>query len=86
MKTVPLEELDPRTGAWLREAGAQDGVLVTKQGEPFITIEPSPSSVPKRTRFNDWVLLPEFAAIMGQLSGGTDSTDIISQDRDRDLA
>ena len=37
---------------------------------------------PKRSSFKDWQPSPEFAAIMHQPVGGTDSTQIISEDRD----
>jgi len=38
---VTLEQLDPSTGRWLREASAHDGIIVTDHGRPLLTISPA---------------------------------------------
>ena len=82
MKTVPLDELDEKTGQWLREACQHDQVLVTSHGKPMVTIQPFQRKVRPDAGFHNRILLPGFEAIMNQDFGGSDSTDIISQDRE----
>ena len=77
MKTVTIEELDPKTGQWLREASRHDQVTVTDRGKPIVTVQPAPA-ITRGMR----VLLPDFKAIMNKPVGGTDSTEIIAEDRD----
>jgi antitoxin (DNA-binding transcriptional repressor) of toxin-antitoxin stability system len=77
MKTVTIEELDPKTGQWLREASRHDQVTVTDDGKPIVTVYPAPAMA-KGTR----VILPEFRAIMNKPVGGTDTTQIIAEDRE----
>jgi len=86
MKTVNLEELDEKTSQWLRDAARYDQVVVTERGQPIATIQPARLASPTR-KFNERKLLPGFKALMetGKLRGGTDSTIIISEDRDRSI-
>ena len=84
MKTILLEELDPRTSEWLRETSRHEGVIVMEAGAPMLTITPAGSAQPPPARSRKRILLPEFEAIMDQLGrGGTDSGQMISEDRDR---
>ena len=86
MKTVNLEELDEKTSQWLRDAARYDQVVVTEHGQPIATIQPARLASPTR-KFSERKLLPGFKALMesGKLRGGTDSTIIISEDRDRSI-
>jgi prevent-host-death family protein len=77
MKTVTIEELDPKTGQWLREVSRHDYITVTDHGKPIVTLQPVPAAG-GGTR----VLLPEFKAIMNKPIGGTDSSEIIAEDRE----
>jgi len=86
MKTVHLEELDEKTSQWLRDAARYDQVVVTERGQPIATIQPARLASSAR-KFSERKLLPGFKALMesGKLRGGTDSTIIISEDRDRSI-
>jgi antitoxin (DNA-binding transcriptional repressor) of toxin-antitoxin stability system len=59
-------------------------VIVTDQGRPIATVSPYPNPVRPVNGggFRNRVLLPEYEAIMNQPVGGTDSSEIISQDRE----
>ena len=84
MKTVTIEELDNKTGQWLREAVHHERVIVTYHGQPMATVSPYPlpAAPPAWGGFRNRVLLPEYERLMNQPVGGTDSSDIISQDRE----
>ncbi len=82
MKTLTIEELDEQTGRWLREVGQHDQVIVTDQGHPLVSIL-SARPAGGKAGFGNRVLLAEYRNQMGRLGGGTDSTVIIAEDRDR---
>jgi prevent-host-death family protein len=82
MKTVPIDTLDEKTSQWLRAASQQEEIVVTEHGTPMVTIQPVQRKTGPHSRFSRRVLLPEYQAMVGRLSGGTDSTQIISEDRD----
>jgi antitoxin (DNA-binding transcriptional repressor) of toxin-antitoxin stability system len=87
MKMMTIEELDEKTGRWLREAARQEQVVVTDHGQPFATVSryPGPEQPAARGGFRNRALLPQYEAIMNQPVGGTDSTEMISQDRGEGL-
>jgi len=82
MKTMTIEELDEKTGQWLREAARQEQVVVTDHGRPLATVSRySASRQPAAiSGFRNRVLLPQYEAIMNKPVGGTDSAEMISQD------
>lgn len=82
MKTWTIEELDEKTGRWLREVGQHDQVVVTDHGRPLVNIL-SARPAGGKAGFGNRVLLAEYRDQMGRLGGGTDSTAIISEDRER---
>lgn len=89
MKTILLEELDPRTSEWLREASQHDRVIVTDHGTPImtVTITPEPVVAAASGSLQRRALSPAFQAIMKGLgSRGTDSAVAISEDREREIA
>jgi prevent-host-death family protein len=83
MKQVTLRELHENTGTLVREAVRLGGIVVTDRGTPIARIEPAgrrPSDKPfKRRR-----VLPAYQELLdaGALQGGTDSTQIVREDRD----
>lgn len=87
MKTITIRELHEKTGRWVREAARHGEILVTDRGKTVAKIVPQPpeSEVPYFARRK---LSPAFRKLMesGKLSGGTDSTQIISEDRDRNIS
>ena len=89
MKTILLEELDPRTSEWLREASRYEQLIVTDHGTPImtVTITPPPDVPGLGGSLQGRVLSPAFRAIMNGLgSGGTDSAIAMAEDRNRELA
>jgi antitoxin (DNA-binding transcriptional repressor) of toxin-antitoxin stability system len=89
MKTILLEELDPRTSEWLREASRHEQLIVTDHGAPImtLTITSEPVAPPAGGSLQGRILSPAFQAIMKGLGrGGTDSAIAISEDRDREIA
>jgi len=82
MKTISIRELHERTGAWVRKAVLLGSITVTDRGRPVVRIEAVPDAAsinPFRARR----LRPGYARLRGRLTRGTDSTAIISEDRDR---
>ena len=83
---IPIRELHARTGHFVRKAAADMRVIITDNGKPVAQLQPLSAPAAEGTGRPTWkkrVLLPGFAAVMNQPVGGTDSTTIISEDRDR---
>jgi len=83
---IPIRELHARTGHFVRKAAGNMRVIITDNGKPIAQLQPlgvDTDGNPKRQKWKDRVLLPGYAAIMNTPVGGTDSTQIISEDRDR---
>lgn len=83
MKTVSIRELHEKTGALIREAKRLGGLIVTDRGTPVARIEPVESNPPVNP-FRHRRLLPEYERLLhsGRLGKGTDSTQIVSEDRE----
>ena len=92
MTTITIKELHARTGEWVRKAGQAGEITVTDRGHPIAVIQPvqqrmgdgldTPASAKSENPFKTRKLLPGFAELQERLTGGTDSTDIISEMRD----
>jgi prevent-host-death family protein len=82
MKTISIRELHERTGAWVRKAVELGPITVTERGKPLVRLEPVPD-VGSGNPFRARRLRPGYARLKGKLGRGTDSTVIISEDRDR---
>ena len=84
MKTVSIRELHHNTGEWIRKAARFGEIHVTERGKTIAKIIPQAPAheVPYFARRK---LSRRFRAIMDRLEGGTDSTQIISEDRDRPI-
>jgi prevent-host-death family protein len=83
MKRVSIRELHDKTGMLVREARRLGGLIVTERGAPVARIQPLDSRPPLNP-FRDRKLLPGFARLVrsGKLGRGTESTRIVSEDRD----
>ena len=83
MKRVSIRELHERTGALVREAKRLGGLIVTERGAPVARIEPIDDRPPANP-FRDRKVLPRYARLArsGKLGSGTESTRIVSEDRD----
>lgn len=82
MKTVSLRELHEATGAWVRRAVKLGVIMITERGKPIARITPI-AEQSARNPFRSRRLRPGYAKLLGTLRGGTDSTEIVSGDRDR---
>jgi prevent-host-death family protein len=81
MKTISIRELHEKTGEWVRAAATHEQIIVTDSGKPVAVISPH-RSPPKENKFKNRKLLPGFEKLMGRMTGGTDSTQIVSEGRD----
>lgn len=79
MKTITIRQLHDETGKWVRRAAALGELQVTERGRPVAKLVPA-TPVPTIPYFARRKLLPAFKA--ARLSGGSDSTAGISQERD----
>ncbi|PYJ13934.1 MAG: hypothetical protein DME96_01710 [Verrucomicrobia bacterium] len=84
MKTISIRQLHHETGRWVRKAAALGEIHVSERGKTIAKIVPqtAPPEVPYFARRK---MSRRFRNIMEKLQGGTDSTKIISADRDRRL-
>jgi prevent-host-death family protein len=82
MKTISIRELHARTGAWVRKAVELGAITVTERGKPIVRLEPV-GDVKPANPFRARRIRPGFARLAGKLGRGTDSTAIVSEDRDR---
>jgi prevent-host-death family protein len=78
---ISIRELHERTGLWVRRAAELGAITVTERGRPVARLE----GVPGRGRENPFLtrkLRPGYKRLMGKLTGGTDSSTIVSEGRD----
>ncbi|HEY4302635.1 MAG TPA: type II toxin-antitoxin system prevent-host-death family antitoxin [Candidatus Didemnitutus sp.] len=81
MKTVSIRELHTRTGHYVR-AAAREPLAVTERGAAIARLVPL--SEPAGRTFAERRLRPGFKRFLATpLRRGTDSTRIVSEDRDR---
>jgi antitoxin (DNA-binding transcriptional repressor) of toxin-antitoxin stability system len=83
MKEVSLRELHEKTGTLIRRARQLGGLIVTDRGAPIAKIEPLDNRTPANP-FLSRQVLPAFDRLLrsGRLGRGTDSSRIVSNDRD----
>lgn len=83
MKTITLRELHHKTGEWVRAAARHGELVITDRGQTIAKIIPQ-GDVPEVPYFARRTPSPAFLTLEenGELHGGTDSTIIISEDRD----
>lgn len=84
MKTITIRELHRDTGEWIRKAAKFGEIHVSERGKIIARILPQ-APTPEARYFARQKLNPQFRRIMRRLRGGTDSTQIISEDRDRPI-
>ena len=82
MKTITLQDLHQKTEEWVRWATQHGQIVVTDQGTAIAAIQPLRPSV-GHNPFANRRLVPAYEAIMNRLSGGTDSTEIVSEEREQ---
>ena len=82
MKSISLRELRERTGAWVRKAVKLAAIIVTERGKPLLRLVAGSDTRPANP-FRVRRLRPGYARLRGKLGRGTDTTAIISEDRER---
>lgn len=82
MKTITIRDLHQETGRWVLEASSGE-VCVTKRGKLIAKIVPA-APPPSRPYFANPRYTRAYLRHRKTLRGGTDATEIISQDRDRE--
>ena len=83
MKTITIRELHQATGRWVRRASAGE-VYVTERGRLVAKIVPA-SPPPAKPFFADPKFTRAFLVHRKHLRGGTDSTQAISEERNREV-
>ena len=84
MKTITIRQLHDKTGEWVRKAVKFGEIHVTDRGETIVRIvRYAPGS--EGPYFARRKLSPQLRRVIHRLRGGTDSTQIISEDRDRPI-
>jgi len=81
MKSVSIRELHEKTGEWVRLAEVHEQIVITDHGRPIASLSPFRQPA-KRNRFRAREILPAYAKLRRNLSRGTDSSVLISEDRD----
>ena len=71
-----------KTGEWVRLSGRLGGITVTDRGKAVARIVPV-EAAPTINPFVARKLRRGYASLLGRLTGGTDSTKLVSEDRDR---
>ena len=82
MKTISIRELHEKTGDWVRRSAKLGAITVTDRGKAIARIEPVEAAAAVNP-FAARKLRRGYARLLGRLKGGTDSTQAVSEDRDR---
>ena len=84
MKTISIRDLHERTGAWVRQAARYGEIVVSDRGVAVARLLPQVRE-PETPYFARRKFSPAYRRLLnrGKLNRGTDSTTIISEDRDR---
>ena len=83
MRIISIRELHQSTGRWVRRASAAE-VYVTERGRILAKIVPA-RPLPAKPFFARPKFTRAFLAQRKHLRGGTDSTDLISEERDHEF-
>lgn len=83
---VSVRELHTHTGRYIRKAAGRQRVIVTDHGKAVAEIQPLlRENEAEYNPFEKRILVPGFSKLMNRPIGGTDSTQIVSEDRDREI-
>jgi prevent-host-death family protein len=83
MKMISIRELHEKTGEWIREAAEYGEILVTNRGKTIAKILPE-TDRKDAPYFSNRRMSSAFRKLLDRrkLQGGTDSTLVISEDRE----
>jgi prevent-host-death family protein len=82
MRKTSVRDLHINTSALVREAEQGGTIIIERRGEPVAELRPL-TSKPEITREQKERIMADMRKIWARLRPGTDSTQIISEDRDR---
>lgn len=82
MKTISIRELHEKTGDWVRRSVTLGAITVTDHGKVIARIVPVEAKLATNP-FAARKLRKGYARLRGKLTRGTDSTAMVSADRDR---
>jgi antitoxin (DNA-binding transcriptional repressor) of toxin-antitoxin stability system len=83
MKTISIRELHEQTGQWVRQS-SEGEIYITDRGRlvaKIMAVKP----LPQKPFFADPTYMRAFLRYRNSFRGGTDATEIISQERDREV-
>ncbi len=82
MRTISLRELHNKTGKWVRSVREGREITVTDRGVVIATIVPAQKEKLKESPWANRPLVPGYAKYLLKGKIGTDSTPMISEERD----
>lgn len=82
MKSISIRELHEKTGEWVRRSEKLGAITVTDRGKAVARIVPVEANAAVNL-FATRKLRPGYTRMLGSLKGGTDSTQAVSEDRNR---
>ena len=82
MTSISIRELHEKTGEWVRRSGKLGTITVTDRGKAVARIVPV-EAASAINLFSVRKLRRGYARMRGSLNRGTDSTQLVSEDRDR---
>ena len=82
MKSISIRELHEKTGEWVRRSEKLGAITVTARGKVVARIVPVEANAAVNL-FAARKLRRGYTRMLGSLKGGTDSTQAVSEDRDR---
>ncbi len=82
MKSISIRELHEKTGEWVRRSEKLGTITVTDRGKAVARIVPV-EAIAAVNVFAVRKLRRGYTRMLGSLKGGTDSTQAVSEDRDR---
>jgi prevent-host-death family protein len=87
MKTISIRELHEKTGDWVRRTAEHGEIIITDRGKTLAKILPE-SGRKKAPYFSNRKTSAAFRMLLvkGKLRGGADSTQRISEDRDKSVS
>ncbi len=82
---IPVRELHARTGHYIRKVNENMRIIVTDRGRPVAEIQPldRPGGRDPARNWSKRALVPEYKKVMKKSIGGTDSAQMISEERNR---
>ncbi len=82
MKSISIRELHEKTGEWVRRSEKHGTIIVTDRGKAVARIVPVEANAAVNP-FAARKLRRGYTRMLGSLKGGKDSTQAVSEDRDR---